>query len=177
MNWANQSIIPGDDIQDNQSTKTNQSQSTKWRHDDLSQGSRACRHASPCYVPLHHVVRWLIGITHRASQKTPQEPIKWQEVAMTWAIYYRCLWCFTEVGTNPSQSPEMAKNNHQLLPTPPSCSKPSRWRQPPREIKIPQQINEQVPTRCNLTMQMHLDHSISLRIWKEAREMSGRGVA
>jgi hypothetical protein len=28
-------------------------------------------------VPLHHVVRWLIGITHRASQKAPQEPTEW----------------------------------------------------------------------------------------------------
>jgi hypothetical protein len=51
MNWSNQSIILSDDIQDNQSTKTNQSQSTKWRHDDLSRGSRACRHASSRYVP------------------------------------------------------------------------------------------------------------------------------
>jgi hypothetical protein len=34
---------------------------------DLSRGSRACRYASPHCVPLHHVVRWLISITHRAS--------------------------------------------------------------------------------------------------------------
>jgi hypothetical protein len=36
---------------------------------DLSLGSRVYQHASPRCVPLHHVVRWLIGITHRASQK------------------------------------------------------------------------------------------------------------
>jgi hypothetical protein len=53
---------------------------------DLSRGSRAWWHASPRYVPLHHVVRWLM-VTHRASQKAPQEPTKWQEVAMTQAIY------------------------------------------------------------------------------------------
>jgi hypothetical protein len=49
MNWANQS---SDDIQDNQSTETNQSQSMKWRHNDLSCGSRTCRHASPHCVLL-----------------------------------------------------------------------------------------------------------------------------
>jgi hypothetical protein len=42
---------PKDNIQDNQTIETNQSQSMKWRHDDLSRGSRACRHASPRYVP------------------------------------------------------------------------------------------------------------------------------
>jgi hypothetical protein len=39
---------------------------------DLSWGSRACRHASPRCVLLHHVVRWLIGLTHQASQKAPK---------------------------------------------------------------------------------------------------------
>jgi hypothetical protein len=28
----------------------------------------------PVVSPPHHVVQWLIGITHRVSQKTPQEP-------------------------------------------------------------------------------------------------------
>jgi hypothetical protein len=51
MDWVNQSIILSDDIQDNQPTDTNQSQSTKWKHDDLSQGSHACRHASPRCPP------------------------------------------------------------------------------------------------------------------------------
>jgi hypothetical protein len=44
---------------------------------DLSRGSRACRHASPRCVPLHHVVRWLIGHTPSLSK----EPTKWQKVA------------------------------------------------------------------------------------------------
>jgi hypothetical protein len=40
----------------------------KWWHKDLSRGSRACRHASPRCVPLHHVVRWLIGHTPSLSK-------------------------------------------------------------------------------------------------------------
>jgi hypothetical protein len=35
---------------------------------DLSQGSCACRHASPRCVPLHHVVRWIIGHTPSLSK-------------------------------------------------------------------------------------------------------------
>jgi hypothetical protein len=35
----------------------------------------------PVVSPLHHVVRWLIGITHQASQMAPQEPTKWPKVA------------------------------------------------------------------------------------------------
>jgi hypothetical protein len=41
---------------------------------DLSRGSRPYRHASTRCVPLHHEDWWLIGLTHRASQKAPQEP-------------------------------------------------------------------------------------------------------
>jgi hypothetical protein len=162
MNWANQSIIPSDDIQDNQSTETNQSQSMKWRHNDLSRGSRACQHASPRCVPLHHVVRWLIGITHRASQSTrvgirrsvgePQPPLT-------------------------TSSPEPATNNHRHVLDLHRCSKPSRWRQPLRETRIPQQKNTQVPTRCKLTSKCTWYHSISLWLGKQAREMSVRGCA
>jgi hypothetical protein len=57
------------------------------------------------------------------------------------------------------------------------CSKPSRWRQPPRETRILQQMNTQVPTRCKLTRKCTWDHSISLWLGKQAREMSGRGCA
>jgi hypothetical protein len=54
---------------------------TIWKrwHKDLSRGSRACRHASPRCVSLHHMVRWLIGLTPSLS-KTPQEPTKWQNI-------------------------------------------------------------------------------------------------
>ena len=46
----------------------------------FSRGSLACRQASPHCVLLHHVVRWLIGITHRATQKAPQEPTDGEEL-------------------------------------------------------------------------------------------------
>jgi hypothetical protein len=116
-------------------------------------------------------------VSHRASQKVPQEPTKWQKIINDTSNLLTLPLTLRRGRHNPSQSPKVAKNNHQLLPTPLSCSKPSRWWQPLRETKISQQINHQVLTRCNLTMQMHLNHSISLRICKEAREMSGRGVA
>jgi hypothetical protein len=35
---------------------------------DLSRGSRACWHASPRCVPLHHMVQWLIGHTPSLSK-------------------------------------------------------------------------------------------------------------
>jgi hypothetical protein len=68
-------------------------------------------------------------------------------------------------------------NNHQHVPDLHRCSKPSRWWQPPRDIRIPQQMNTQVPTRCKLTSKCTWDHSISLWLGKQAREMSGRGCA
>jgi hypothetical protein len=37
-------------------------------------GSLGCHQANPRCVDQHFVVRWIIGITHRASQKAPQEP-------------------------------------------------------------------------------------------------------
>jgi hypothetical protein len=50
-----------------------------------------------------------------------------------------------------TNSSEPATNNHQHVPDLHHCSKPSRWRQPPRETRITQQMNTQVPTRCKLT--------------------------
>jgi hypothetical protein len=132
MNWVNQSIIPSDDIQDNQSTEINQSQSMKWRHDDLSRGSRACRHASPRCVPLNHVVRWLISHTPRLSKG----------VTRTYQIDRSCndtsniLWlpCGTPLGK--VQTPHKITGGDQeqspTLAMLPSCFKPSKWWQPPR---------------------------------------------
>jgi hypothetical protein len=77
----------------------------------------------------------------------------------------------------PHKSPEPATNNLQLVPDLLRCSKPSRWWQPPRETRIPQQMNTQVPTRCKLTSKYTWDHSISLWLGKQAREMSGTGCA
>jgi hypothetical protein len=132
MNWANQSIIPSDDIQDNQSTKTNQSQSMKWRHDDLSQGSRACWHASPRCVPLNHVVRWLIGHSPSLSKGATRT----YQMARSCNDMSNILWlpCGTPLERcKPfTRSQEVAKNNHQhlsCLQAAPSCL---GARQPPR---------------------------------------------
>jgi hypothetical protein len=57
------------------------------------------------------------------------------------------------------------------------CSKPSRWRQPPRETRIPQQKNTQVPTRYKFTSKCTWDHSISLWLGNQVREISERGCA
>jgi hypothetical protein len=132
MNWANQLIIPSDDIQDNQSTETNQSQSTKWRHDDLSRGSRACWHASPRCVPLNYVVRWLIGHTRSLSKGA----IRTYQMARSCNDTSNIL--MLPCGTSPGkvQTPHKITGGGQeqspTLATPPSCSKPSKWRQPPR---------------------------------------------
>jgi hypothetical protein len=64
-----------------------------------------------------------------------------------------------------TSSPEPATNNHQHVPDFHRCSKPSRWWQPPRETRIPQQMNIQVPTRCKLT-QMHL-RSLNLALIRQ----------
>jgi hypothetical protein len=107
---------PKDNIQDKQSTETNQSQSMKWRHDDLSRCSRACRHASPRCVPLNHVVRWLIGHTPSLSKGTTRTYQMARSCNDTSNILM--LPCGTPPGRcKPlTRSREVAKNNHQHLP-------------------------------------------------------------
>jgi hypothetical protein len=132
MNWANQSIILCDNIQDNQSTETNQSQSMKWRHDDLSRGSRACRHASPRCVPLNHVVWWLISHTPSLSKgatRTYQMARSCNDMSNILKLPY-------DTPPGKMQTPHKITGGGQeqspTLATPPNGSKPSRWRQPPR---------------------------------------------
>jgi hypothetical protein len=94
------------------------------------------------------MVRWLIGLTPSLS-KVPQEPTKWQKVAndtsnsltLPLALHRGRHKPLIITGGGQEQSPTLA-NASKLL-------KPSRWWQPPRETRIPQQINHQVPTRCN----------------------------
>jgi hypothetical protein len=57
------------------------------------------------------------------------------------------------------------------------CSKPSRWRQPPRVTGIPQLNRSPSATRCKLTSKYTWDHSISLWISNQVREMSEREYA
>jgi hypothetical protein len=144
----------------------------------FSRASRACRHANPRCVDLHLVVRQLIGNPKPNSPRAPQEPTasevtRWHEQ-------------FTRVAfgappgkaQHPSQkSWEVAKNKHHSCHNSSTASKPSRWRQSPKITRIPQPKITQVSLRCKLTITMHLDHSISLWISNQAREMSGREYA
>jgi hypothetical protein len=148
MNWANQSIILSDDIQDNQSTETNQSQSMKWRHDDLSQGSRACRHASPRCVSLNHVVRWLIGHTSSLSKGATRT----YHMARSCNNTNNILWlpCGTPPGKvqTPYNIMEGGQEQSPTLAMPPSCSKSSRWRQPPRVTRNTTANQSPSASRC-----------------------------
>ena len=57
---------------------------------------------------------------------------------------------------NPSQiHREMATNNHQLVPTSSSCSKPPRWRQPLRVTRNTIAHTITSATRCSISKQMH----------------------
>jgi hypothetical protein len=81
--WANQSIWSRDEFHNTQPPGSI-SHNKKVMTQDLSWGSRACRHASPRCVPLHHVVRWLIGHTlslSKGSTRTYQmaKGCKWHE--------------------------------------------------------------------------------------------------
>jgi hypothetical protein len=118
----------------------------------FSRGSRACRHASPRCVNQYYMVRWLIGNPHPSSPRAPQEPTA-SEVTQWHTQYIRAtLWLFHWGRCKaPHKSLEPATNNLQLMPDLLHYSKPSRWWQPPRETRIPQQKNTQVPTRCKLT--------------------------
>jgi hypothetical protein len=72
---------------------------------------------------------------------------------------------------------EVAKNNHQLLPQLLCCSKPSRWRQPPKVTRIPQLKRSPSATRYKLTNKCTWNHSILLWIHNQAREISRREYA
>jgi hypothetical protein len=130
--WKPTNLYAKHNIQDNQYTKTNQSQSMKWRHDDLSRGSRACRHASPRCVSLNHVVRWLIGHTPSLSKGATRT----YQMARSCNDTSNIL--MLPCGTPPVkvQTPHKITGGGQeqspTLATPPSCSKPSRWWKPPR---------------------------------------------
>jgi hypothetical protein len=76
-----------------------------------------------------------------------------------------------------TRSPEPATNNHQQVPDLHRCSKPSRWRQPPRVTKNLQPQRSPNATRYNHSSKCTWNHSISLWIRNQVREMSGRKCA
>jgi hypothetical protein len=173
MNWASQSIITSNDNQDNQSTETNKSQSMKWRHDDLSRGSRTYRHANPRCVPLNHVVRWLIGHTPSLSK----------DATRTYQIARSCndtsnilmLPCGTPPGKvqTPHKITGGGQEQSPTLATPLSCSKPSRCAATTKSNKKNHSKSiPQVSLDAN-QWSMHLNHSISL---KDRNRMQRRWV-
>jgi hypothetical protein len=108
----------------------------RWHNWFFSRGSLACRQASPRCVLLHHVVRWLIGITHRASQKAPQEPTNDEKLNDTSNPLELEFGTSPGNHNNPSQITSwlgvdtISKSPHQS-----TIHQPSRWRQSPRVIR------------------------------------------
>jgi hypothetical protein len=70
----------------------------------------------------------------------------------------------------------MATNNHQHILNLYRCSKPSSRRQPPRVTKNPHPQRSPSATRCNHTRKCTWNHSISLWIHSQAREIVGRSL-
>ena len=75
---------------------------------------------------------------------------------------------------DPSQSPEPATNNHQLMPKLLRCSKTSRWRQLLRETRNPQPQRSPNATRCNHSSKCTWNRSQSHYDDKSMMEMSER---
>ena len=77
----------------------------------------------------------------------------------------------------PHKSWEMATNNHQLVSMLLRCSKPSRWRQPPKVTRKHAANATTSATRYTNMMQMHLDTLPTHLDEEQSREMSGSGVS
>jgi hypothetical protein len=69
---------------------------------DLSQGSHACRHASPHCVSLYHVVRWLIGHTPSLSK----------DATRTYQMAKGCKWHEQSTNVAFGASPRQAQTPH-----------------------------------------------------------------
>ena len=101
----------------------------------FSRGSRACQHTSPHCVDQHLVVRQLRGVSQTSSTQLDTARTYPQVRQLNDTSNLLELPFGTPPGKVqlPSQSPEMATNNHQLMPIFLRCTKPSRWWwQPPR---------------------------------------------
>jgi hypothetical protein len=75
------------------------------------------------------------------------------------------------------RSPEPAMNNHQQVLDLHRYFKPSRWRQPPRVTRNLQPQRSLNATRYNHLSKCTWNHSISLWIRNQVREMSERKCA
>jgi hypothetical protein len=144
----------------------------------FSRCSHACRHANPRCVDLHLVVQRLIGNPKPSSPRALQEPTT-SEIAQWHEQFTRVAFDAPpgKATTPLTNHREVAKNKHHSCHNSSAASKPSRWRQPPRETRIPQPMLTQVLTRYKLTSKYTWDHSISLWFVNQVREMSGREYA
>ena len=137
----------------------------------FSQGSRACRHASPRCVDQHLVVPRLRGVARTSSTQLDTARIE-QSTRVT-------FWLSTGEGTRPLTITTIgAGDNHQPPLNDPRCSKPSRWRQPPRETSE-SRSETRIPsaTRCNHSSKCTWNHSQSHYDEESMMEMSGRALA
>ena len=75
---------------------------------------------------------------------------------------------------DPSQSPKPATNNHQHVSKLHRCSKPSRWRQPLREIRNLQPRQSLSVIRYNHSSKCTWNHSQSHYDDESMMKMSGR---
>ena len=100
------------------------------RQSIFSWGSRACQHAtSPLCRPIlggSAAKRCCMNLVHTIW--TPQEPTH-NDMSNLLGLPFSTPPGKVRI---PSQSPEMAMNNHQLVLILLHCTKPSRWWQPPR---------------------------------------------
>jgi hypothetical protein len=148
---------------------------TKWKPKsqlthNLSRGSLACQQdTSSLWWPVHLVVRELIGTTPSQGRCKNLQKMRALNVTSAFGALPE------NKPKNPSQiHEEMATNNHQLVPTSSSCSKPSRCQQTPRIIRKPQLERSPSATKCNHSSKCTNDHSQSHYDDESMEEMSGR---
>ena len=121
----------------------------------FSRGSRAYQHASPRCVDQHLMVRRLRGVSQTSSTRL--------DTARTYPLNDTSNILELPFGTPPgkvqlpSQSPEMATNNHQLVPVLHRYTKPSRCgNHQEQQAESIAKHEYQVPLDT-ITQAMHLD--------------------
>jgi hypothetical protein len=153
----NEPIIIGEDQSPGEIQRINHNGDTRF----FSRGSRACWHASPRCVDQHLVVQWLRGIVtnlvHTLDTARTYPQVRWlNDMSNPLELPFGSPPGKVQ---DPSQSLEPAMNNHQHVPMLLCCSKPSRWRQPPRVTRILQPQRSPSATRCNHSSKCTWNHS------------------
>jgi len=118
----------------------------------LTWGSIACRQStSSLWRRTHLVAHALIGITRLALHKGAiRTNTRWGYTSHEQSTRVAFRGSHGEKAQEPlTITLGVATNNHQLVPILLRCSKLSRWRQPPRVTRKPQQERSPSATRCN----------------------------